>query len=57
MEYSTIKKHKTLELLKLSKEINGGFYAVRCNKAKKAKTGLCLDAAIEVFNNCIKKTS
>lgn len=49
-----IKKHKSLELIKLSEPINGGYYAVRCNKAKKAKTGLCLDSAIEVFYNCIK---
>jgi len=53
MTRTTIKKYKSLELIKLSEPINGGFYAVRCTNAKKAKTGLSLDAAIEIFNSCI----
>jgi hypothetical protein len=54
MEYTLIKKYKSLELVKLDTAIMGGFYALRCNKAKKAKTGLNLDAALEIFDNCIK---
>ena len=53
MEYQLIKKYKTLELIKLDEAIYGGFYCVRCNKAKKAKNGLTLDAALEIFDNCI----
>jgi hypothetical protein len=53
MTYSVIKKYKTLELIKLSEPINNGLYSVRCNKAKKAKNGLSLKTAIEVFYNCI----
>jgi len=48
-----IKRHKTLQLIKLSEPINGGLFVVRCTKAKKAKTGLCLDAAIDLFYKCI----
>jgi hypothetical protein len=51
--YSIIKKHKTLELLRLNAPIMGGHYAIRCTKAKKAKTGLCLDAAVDIFYKCI----
>ena len=57
MEYTLIKKYKSLELIRLDKPINGGLYALRCHKAKKAKTGLCLDAALEIFNNCIVETN
>jgi len=52
--YQIIKRFKSLQIVKLDEPIMGGYYAVRCTKAKKAKTGLCLNAAIEVFYNCIK---
>ena len=49
-----IKRYKSLEIVQLNEPINGGLFAVRYNKAKKACTGLSLDEAIEVFYNCIK---
>lgn len=55
MKHTIIKKYKSLELLKLDSLIMGGSYAVRCNKSKKAKTGLCLDAAIKIFDKCINQ--
>lgn len=53
LEYTLIRKYKSLELIRLSEPIMGGLYAVRCTKEKKAKTGLSLEAAIDVFNQCI----
>jgi len=52
--FFVVRAFKTLELIKFSQPICGGFYGVRDNKSKTAKNGLCLDAAMELFNNCIK---
>jgi len=49
----TIAKYKTLEVVKMDTPINGGFYAVRENKQRVAKTGLSLDAALDVFYGCL----
>tara|TARA_R110000744_G_scaffold345266_1_gene450702 strand:- start:209 stop:373 length:165 start_codon:yes stop_codon:yes gene_type:complete len=54
MKYIIIKKHKSLELIKLNNQIMGGYYAVKCDKQKKSKTGLNLDAALEIFNQFLK---
>jgi hypothetical protein len=53
MSYTIIKKYKSLQIVRLDEPILGGYYVVRCTKEKKAKNGLTLDAAIEVFNKCI----
>lgn len=50
MNYQTIKKHGSIELIKLNKPIFGGLYAVLDTETKKAKTGLNLDASLEIFN-------
>lgn len=50
MNYQTIKKHGNLELIKLSKPIFGGLYAILNTETKRAKTGLNLDASLEIFN-------
>jgi len=52
--FFVVQSFKSLELIKFSQSIYGGLYGVRDNKSKTAKNGLCLDAAIELFNNCIK---
>ena len=54
LSYKIIKEYKGLQLIKLDQPYYGGMYGVSYPKEKKAKLGLCLDAAIEVFNNCIK---
>jgi len=53
MSYTIIKKYKSLQIVRVDEPIKGGNYCVRCTKAKKAKNGLTLEAAIEVFYNCI----
>lgn len=50
MKHRVIKKHKNLELVKLNKPTFGGYYAVIDTDTKRAKTGLNLDASIEIFN-------
>ena len=56
-EYVVLKACNGFELVRLGKPIYGGMYAVVCHKEKKAKNGLSLDAAIEIFNNCIKSSN
>jgi hypothetical protein len=53
-EYVVIKSYKGLEIVKFDQPIRGGLYGVVYHPEKKAKNGLSLDAAIELFNNCIK---
>lgn len=49
-----LKRYKGLELIKLGSPINGGYYAVRYKKERKAKIVQTLDEAIDIFYNCIK---
>lgn len=50
MENKVIKKHGNLELIKLDKQTFGGMYAILNTETKKVKTGLNLDASLEIFN-------
>lgn len=52
-DYIVLKSYKGLELIKFSEPISGGLYGVSYPKERKAKIGLCLDAAVEVFENCL----
>jgi hypothetical protein len=52
--FFVVQKFKSLELIKFSQPVCGGLYGVRDNKSKTAKNGLCLDTAVDLFNNCIK---
>ena len=56
-EYVVLKSYKGLELVKFDQPIRGGLYGVVYHPEKKAKNGLSLDAAIEIFNNCIKSSN
>ena len=49
-----IKEHGTIQLVK-SEQLFGGPYTVRCTRKRKAKTGLCLDAANDLYNRLIKE--
>jgi hypothetical protein len=50
MENTLIKKHKNLAIYKADKSTFGGFYIVADHSQKLAKNDLCLDAAINLFN-------
>ena len=51
----TIKQFNNLRIVLLDNAIYGGLYAVVDDKLQQAKTGLCLDAAIEIFNKLKNK--
>ena len=51
----TIKQFNNLRIVLLDNAIYGGLYAVVDDKLQKAKTGLCLDAAVEIFNKLKSK--
>jgi len=51
----TIKQFNNLRIVLLDNAIYGGLYAVVDDKLQQAKTGLCLDAAIEIFNKLKSK--
>ena len=53
--YITIlKSYKGLQIIKVDIPINGGCYGVRYPKERKAKSGLSLEEAIDLFYKCIK---
>lgn len=49
MERTLIAKEGNLSLYRLSQPIYGGLYAVVDSRSKKAKTGLNLSAAFEIY--------
>lgn len=49
MKYSILKSYKYIDLIKLDEPILGGLYGIVNNKDKKAKTGLTMDAAFDLF--------
>lgn len=56
MEKQLIKKQNNIALIKEDKtDIFGGNYTVLNTKTMQAKTSLCLDAAVDIFNSLIKK--
>jgi len=49
-----LKSYKGLELFKTDNPIDGDYYGVSYKKERKAKSGLSLEEAIDLFYKCIK---
>ena len=48
-----IREEKGWQLVRLKNPVMGGMYAVYSAEKDRIKTGLCLEAAVEVFNTVV----
>ena len=51
---TVIREEKGWQLVSLKNPVMGGMYAVYNAKDNRIKTGLCLEAAVEIFNTVVR---